>query len=322
MAFVSPATCSEVAPTLRRAHPAPLLRERALTSRAASSPSPRYFHPYRVSVCASRETWRESAVSLTVEGAAGRGRGRGHRAPRPRRPRECVVGHLGDPPEEAIPPRVSSPPRSSSAASTRAASSSARPAAREDDPLGELRPRARGARTAGRTAATPSGGVVDVPPMLMTRDLSADDEARAAADAGDDDASRGRSSTFRAAETDPPRSRTSGGRTRDPDEATGSSSSPRRRLRLDTTPEILTPTRGGRSSGGDAFDADVSATPGATSGILRLGDFRGVARGGVLVARVSGKTSAGVRHVGRSRACREDQGGGVFALAPRRGARE
>ena len=66
-AFVSPATCSEVAPTLLRAHPAPLLRERALTSRAASSPSPRYFHPYRVSVCASRETWRESAVSLTVE---------------------------------------------------------------------------------------------------------------------------------------------------------------------------------------------------------------------------------------------------------------
>ena len=262
-AFVSPATCSEVAPTLLRAHPAPLLRERALTSRAASSPSPRYFHPYRVSVCASRETWRESAVSLTVEGAAGRGVGEVIVRPDPDALASASSDTSAIPPEEAIPPRgvVAS-------ALVFGGVDARRIQLRVRGPAKTIHwvscARARGARTAGRTAATPSGGVVDVPPMLMTRDLSADDEARAAADAADDDASRESIMTFRAAETDPPRSRTSGGRTRDPDETTGSSSSPRRRLRLNTTPEILTPTRGGRSSGGDAFDADVSATPGAS----------------------------------------------------------
>ena len=263
MAFVSPATCSEVAPTLLRAHPAPLLRERALTSRAASSPSPRYFHPYRVSVCASRETWRESAVSLTVEGAAGRGVGEVIVRPDPDALASASSDTSATPPEEAIPPRgVVASALVFGGVDARRIQLRVRGPARTIHWVSCAR--ARGARTAGRTAATPSGGVVDVPPMLMTRDLSADDEARAAADADDDDASRESIMTFRAAETDPPRSRTSGGRTRDPDEATGSSSSPRRRLRLDTTPEILTPTRGGRSSGGDAFDADVSATPGAS----------------------------------------------------------
>ena len=263
VAFVSPATCSEVAPTLLRAHPAPLLRERALTSRAASSPSPRYFHPYRVSVCASRETWRESAVSLTVEGAAGRGVGEVIVRPDPDALASASSDTSATPPEEAIPPRgVVASALVFGGVDARRIQLRVRGPARTIHWVSCAR--ARGARTAGRTAATPSGGVVDVPPMLMTRDLSADDEARAAADADDDDASRESIMTFRAAETDPPRSRTSGGRTRDPDEATGSSSSPRRRLRLDTTPEILTPTRGGRSSGGDAFDADVSATPGAS----------------------------------------------------------
>ena len=263
VAFVSPATCSEVAPTLLRAHPAPLLRERALTSRAASSPSPRYFHPYRVSVCASRETWRESAVSLTVEGAAGRGVGEVIVRPDPDALASASSDTSATPPEEAIPPRgVVASALVFGGVDARRIQLRVRGPARTIHWVSCAR--ARGARTAGRTAATPSGGVVDVPPMLMTRDLSADDEARAAADAADDDASRESIMTFRAAETDPPRSRTSGGRTRDPDEATGSSSSPRRRLRLDTTPEILTPTRGGRSSGGDAFDADVSATPGAS----------------------------------------------------------
>ena len=262
-AFVSPATCSEVAPTLLRAHPAPLLRERALTSRAASSPSPRYFHPYRVSVCASRETWRESAVSLTVEGAAGRGVGEVIVRPDPDALASASSDTSATPPEEAIPPRgVVASALVFGGVDARRIQLRVRGPARTIHWVSCAR--ARGARTAGRTAATPSGGVVDVPPMLMTRDLSADDEARAAADAADDDASRESIMTFRAAETDPPRSRTSGGRTRDPDEATGSSSSPRRRLRLDTTPEVLTPTRGGRSSGGDAFDADVSATPGSS----------------------------------------------------------
>ena len=262
-AFVSPATCSEVAPTLLRAHPAPLLRERALTSRAASSPSPRYFHPYRVSVCASRETWRESAVSLTVEGAAGRGVGEVIVRPDPDALASASSDTSATPPEEAIPPRgVVASALVFGGVDARRIQLRVRGPARTIHWVSCAR--ARGARTAGRTAATPSGGVVDVPPMLMTRDLSADDEARAAADADDDDASRESIMTFRAAETDPPRSRTSGGRTRDPDEATGSSSSPRRRLRLDTTLEVLTPTRGGRSSGGDAFDADVSATPGAS----------------------------------------------------------